>query len=304
MFVNTREAWGAFTLGVFCALSAWTAQGQIFVAYEGLYNGDGGVAEYSLSGQTINTRFIYGYDGCYGLTLDEHGNLWVADTLGAGVDKYTTSGTYLGGLPLASATTDSPGGLAVDGAGNLFVAYGGSGISQFTTSGAIVRDPLVSGFPLSGLTVAGNSLFVANPITGAIGEYTSSGAPVSTSLITGLSAPAGLAYDGSGHLFVANTGNGTIGKYTTSGETISASLITGLSGVGSLALDGNGHLFVLNGNTIGEYTTSGETVNASLITVTGLAGLGQIVVAPEPSSLALAGLGLAMLYLRRRRTTA
>lgn len=63
------------------------------------------------------------------------------------------------------------------------------------------------------------------------------------------------------------------------------------------------NIYVANyGNdTIGEYTTSGATVNASL--VTGLVSPMGIAISPvpEPSSGALAGLGAAALWLRRRR---
>jgi hypothetical protein len=115
----------------------------------------------------------------------------------------------------------------------------------------------------------GAPLFVSNG-SGTVGEYTTSGATVNASLITGVNV-FGLATDGT-NLYVANLGNtslanGTIGVYTTSGTTVNASLISGLNGPISLALYGN-ELFVGNesNGTIGEYTTSGVTVNASLIT--------------------------------------
>jgi len=309
MFVNTRKAWSACAIGVLSTLSAWTAQGQLFVAYSGFYNGQGGVGEYSLSGDTINTKFIYGYDGCSGLRMDGNGNLWVGNSAGFGVWEYTTSGTYLGGLPFGAAV-GSPGDLAVDGSGHLFVAYQGGPVGQYTTSGGIVNNYFISGFPPGGLAVVGNSLFVADPIAGAVREYTTAGVLVNPSLIAGLNEPGDLVYDGSGHLFVANRGNGTIGEYNLSGTAVNASLISGLNSLGGLALDGNGNLFVaVSGSgpggltdTIAEYTTSGDLANASLIT--DLPGAGEIVVAPEPSSLALAGLGIGLLCLGLRRTGA
>ena len=273
------------------------APGQIFVAYQGAYNGDGGVAEYSLSGETINLQFIYGYAGCYGLTMDENGSLWVGNIAGTGVWQYSTAGVLLGGLPFGAAV-GPPGALAVNGVGNLFVAYGGGPVGQYTTSGAIVNNYLISGFPPGCLAAAGNNLYVENGLNGNIAEYSTAGSLVNASLIIGADGP--LVCDGNGHLFVAN-GSGTIGEYTTSGATLNVSLITGLSNIESLALDGNGDLFVLSGNTIGEYTTSGETVNASLITVTGLTGLGEIVAVPEPSPAVLVALGLGWLCLGGRR---
>ena len=114
-------------------------------------------------------------------------------------------------------------------------------------------------------TQAGAAVFVANTDSGTVGEYTTSGAPINASVITGLSNPEGMALDGS-DLFVANFGNGTVGEYTTSGATINANLISGLHNPHGIALEGS-DLFVVNsGNdTVGEYTTSGATVTPELI---------------------------------------
>jgi DNA-binding beta-propeller fold protein YncE len=124
--------------------------------------------------------------------------------------------------------------------------------------------------------LSGSNLFVTNAGAGTIDEYTTSGAKVQTSLITGLDSPQGIAISGS-DLFVTNFPLGTVGEYTTSGATANASLITGLSSPQGVAVSGS-DVFVTNNftGTIGEYTTSGATVNASLIT--GLHGPVGIVV--------------------------
>jgi hypothetical protein len=64
-------------------------------------------------------------------------------------------------------------------------------------------------------------------------------------------------------------------------------------------LDANGHIFVGNqrSGTIGEYTTAGITINAALIT--GLDEPLGLVVVPEPSGAALAGVGLTLVLVRR-----
>ena len=117
-------------------------------------------------------------------------------------------------------------------------------------------------------TVSGQ-IYVANagggsPGSGTIGEYTTAGATVNASLVSGLNYPLGLAVSG-GNLFVAGLGD-TIGEYTTAGATVNATLVSGLNAPIGLAISG-GNIFVANylGGTIGEYTTAGATVNASLV---------------------------------------
>ena len=100
---------------------------------------------------------------------------------------------------------------------------------------------------LSTSAAHGDAIFVVNPFAGKIGEYTTSGATVNASLISGLSIPSGIAVSGS-DLFVVNEGTGTIGEYTTSGATVNASLISGLtffSGFAGIAVSGS-DLFVSN----------------------------------------------------------
>jgi hypothetical protein len=102
---------------------------------------------------------------------------------------------------------------------------------------------------------------------GSVASYTTEGALLNGSLITGLSTPNGIAVSGN-DVYVVNTNTGTVGKYTTSGATVNASLITGLTSPSGIAVSGT-DLYIVNqvvaGNgTIGHYTTSGATINASL----------------------------------------
>jgi hypothetical protein len=121
---------------------------------------------------------------------------------------------------------------------------------------------------LSSSIARAGTIFVTNNSTGTIGEYTTSGATVNASLITGLSNPGSLTLSGS-NLFVGNgsPNNTTIGEYTTVGATVNAALISGLNNVHQISSFGS-NIFVANGNptnTIGEYTTAGSTVNSALI---------------------------------------
>jgi hypothetical protein len=105
------------------------------------------------------------------------------------------------------------------------------------------------------------------------------------------------------NIYVGNFGSATIGEYALDGSTVNGSLVSNPDGPTVFAISGN-DLFVGNqdNGTVGEYTTSGATVNASLIS--GLFNPIGVTVGPvpEPSTVALAGLGTAAFWFGRRRT--
>ena len=122
-----------------------------------------------------------------------------------------------------------------------------------------------------GIAVSGSTLYVTNDANGTVGEYTTSGTPINTSLISGLTAPGALAISGS-DLFVDTLGGG------------------------------GGYYYPV----IGEYTTSGTPINTSLISEPGgpNGDMGIAVVVPEPSALALLAAAGLILGIRPRRNSA
>ncbi len=157
--------------------------------------------------------------------LDQNGNL----TKIAGIARAGFSGD---GGPATAAQLSSPGGLAFDSAGNLFIADAGNNrIRRVSAAGMIV-------------TVGGS---------GAAGFSGDGGPAVSAAF----SAPQGVAVDSSQNVYVADTGNNRVRRIAASGVVTTfagtgvaaasgdgaAAVSAGLSAV-SVALDGLGNVYV------------------------------------------------------------
>jgi uncharacterized protein (TIGR03437 family) len=172
------------------------------------FSGDGGLAV---------SAELWGPNG---LAFDAAGNLYIADGTNARVRKVTPSGTIttvagggttLGdGGPASAAQLASPSGVAVDQAGNLYIADNGR-IRKVSSSGTIT-------------TVAGN---------GSVG-FSGDGGPA---LSAQISYVGGIAVDAAGDLFLADTNNRRIRMVTPDGviQTIAGSALLGFSGEGVLA---------------------------------------------------------------------
>jgi sugar lactone lactonase YvrE len=135
-----------------------------------------------------------------GLAVDPAGNVYVADTANHGIRKIDPAGmvSTLAGNGTANsrnsadgatAAFDSPTGVAVDAAGNVYVADSrNNSIRKVTTSGSVS-------------TLAGGSLGFADGI-GTQAQF---------------SRPTAVAVDTAGTVYVADTANGAIRKITPAG---------------------------------------------------------------------------------------
>lgn len=268
---------GANNLGI-----AWDGAGDLFVADD--YNhtirkitpagvvttlaGTPGIAG-SRDGNGAEAQF----NEPAGVAVDKAGHIYVADSGNFTIRKITPTGsvTTLAGSPGLGGSEDGlgaaarfsiPGGIAVDGAGNVFVAEASCSVRRITPNG-VVTTPfgvnedcrIVDGVgtnarfgQLAGLTIdASDNLYVAEVRYNAIRKITPTG--VVTTLAgsgdvdpgsadgAGAAArfygPNGVAADAAGNISVADVGNHAIRKITPAG------VVSTLVGVLSPAFLGN-----------------------------------------------------------------
>lgn len=197
------------------------------------FGGDGGPA----TGARLNTPV--------GVAVDGEGNLYIADRDNNRIRKVDASGSIVtvagsgaagfggDGGPATSATLRFPRRVAVDAAGNLFIAdTDNNRVRRVDTSGVIT-------------TVAGNGTCCSS----------GDGGPATDA---SLGFPRGVAVDGDGNLYIADRGNHRIRRVDPSGiiTTVAGTGIFGFTGDGGpatgahlafptdVAVDGAGDLFI------------------------------------------------------------
>jgi sugar lactone lactonase YvrE len=147
-------------------------------------------------------------------------------------------------ITVPSSGLNHPSGVAVDGAGDVFIAdEPNSRVVRVTPSGAQSTVP-ASGlnFPY-GVAVGGTGdVFIADTYNNRVVRVTPSGAQ-GTVPASGLNHPYGVAVDGAGDVFIADSENNRAVKVTPSGvqTTVPAS---GLSLPSAVAVDGAGDVFI------------------------------------------------------------
>ena len=228
-----------------------------------------------------------------GVTVDSAGNIYVADRLNQTIRKVTSGGvvTTLAGLAGSYSSVDgtgsaarfwAPSGVAVDNAGNVYVADGGNSEIRKVTSGGVVTT-------LAGL--AGNK-----------------GSADGTGSDARFNYPFGVAVDSAGNVYVAERDNFTIRKVTSGGVVTTLAGLAGnqgnADGTGStarfsnlygVATDSAGNLYVGDG---GNNTIRRVTLGGVVTTLAGLAinrgsvdGTGSAAQFNLPSGLAVDSMG-------------
>ena len=236
------------------------------------YNGNGNTGTNGTTGNTGTTADSTSallFSSPDDVATDAAGNIYVADYGNNLIQKITPAGmvtTLAGNGNIGSingistaATFNGPSGIAVDGAGNVYVADAGNNlIRQITpdgtvstlagtvvaadTSNTITAEPLFAG--PSGVAVdasgnvyvadAGNNrICVVNPsgVTKTLAGSGGAGANDGTGISATFNNPTGVAVDASGNVYVADFLNNLIRKIAPGG------VVTTLAGTGAIGSD-------------------------------------------------------------------
>ena len=235
-----------------------------------------------------------------GVALDGAGNLYIADSLNQRIRKVDAAGAIStvagdgtrgyggdGGAAVA-AQLDFPRGVALDGAGNLYIADSlNQRIRKVNAAGVIT-------------TVAGD---------GTEGY----GGDGDAALAAQLNRPFGVMPDGAGNLYIADTGNHRIRKVNAAGRisTVAGDATRGYGGYGGdggaalaaqlnspigMALDGAGNLYIADAGNhlIRKVDTAGVITTVAGSGTAGFSGDGGAAVAAQlnsPAGMALDGAG-------------
>ena len=195
-------------------------------------SGMGNAPMVTFPSNTATSNLGSGFVGPYGVALDGNNNVIVAD-LQAHTVKQIVAGTggAASGMVNANSTVNvvgsgfnQPASVAVDGAGNVFVAEYNVGVN-----GAVYEI-------MAGTGGAAGGTVNATSTVNAVGQ--------------GINAPTGVAVDANGNVFVADYGAANVKEIVAdSNGAVSSTSTTNVVGAGfthpyGIALDGNGNVFV------------------------------------------------------------
>ncbi len=218
--------------------------------YTCCYSGDGGPATAA------------GLNMPNGVAIDLAGNVFIADTGNDVIRKVdiagiisTIAGTgtigYSGdGGPASTAELNGPNGVAVDAAGNIYIAdtYNNA-IRMVNSNGIISTFGYGFQYPAGVAVDAAGNVFVADTYNQRIAKINTSGSAVTTIAGTGIGIysgdgglatnaglryPNGVAIDAAGNIYIADNINKRVRKVNTNG------IISTLAGTGTAGYSGDG----------------------------------------------------------------
>jgi len=207
-----------------------------------------------------STNVVFTFDANPGATRT--GTLTVA---GLTLMVTQAGATYIPAKPfttLVSSGLNEPFGVAVDGAGDVYIAdSNNNAIEEWSPATGTVTTLVSAGLSQPwGVAVDGaGNVYVADSGDSAVEEWSPATGAVTTLVSSGLDSPNGVAVDGAGNVYFADL---AIYKWWPATDTVTTLAIPGLDYPSGLAVDGAGNLYIADwgNNAIKEWSPATGTV--------------------------------------------
>ena len=250
---------------------------------------------------TVNVLFSPKYAGTRqgAVVLVNSGNAPLATAYLQGIGM----GSQLTFLPALQSTIGNalygPSGVAVDGAGNVYIAdtYNSRVLKQTLSNGTYAESIIAGGvYDPYGVAVdgAGNVYIADTNNNRVLKETLSAGTYAQSTVVGGLDAPQAVAVDAVGNVYVADTYNGRVLKETFSGGAYAQSIVaSGLNNPEGVAVDGVGNVYIAdtdNNQVLKETLSGGGYIQSILVSQLGspngvtVDGVGNVYIADTGNS--------------------
>ncbi len=210
-------------------------------------------------------RLTFGYDANLGLTRT--GSVTIA---GQTLTITQAGSTYVLAQPptvLVPQGFNSPQGVAVDGAGNVYIAdTQNQAVEKWSVADNTLTTLISSG--LSGIfriaLDAGGNIYIADTENSQVEKWTVANGTMTTLVNSGLNQPSDVAVDSAGTVYIADTKNNTIKKWTAANQSLSTLPIGGLAAPLGVAVDAAGNVYVADSGNQQVIAWNASTLNVSV----------------------------------------
>ncbi len=217
-----------------------------------------------------STNVIFTYDANAGATRS--GTLTIAGltlTVTQAGSTYVQANFVTNLVNFAGANT--PSGVAVDGAGNVFFSDTDAGtplISEWAVTNSSINFLLESGLsnPTGVAVDAADNIYIADTFHSAVKEFTPATSSLNTLISSGVNEPYGVALDSGGNVYIADTLNNAVKEWTVANNTLATVVSTGLSNPYGVAVDAAGNVYVADtGNSLIKKWTAANSNVTTLV---------------------------------------
>jgi hypothetical protein len=189
--------------------------------------------------------------------VDGSDNLYIAN--GSTLLKWTAANSNV--TTLLNWASDFSQGVALDGAGNLYIATFYGLIQKWTAASSNLTTLVASGLDEpDGLAVdAAGNVYIADTVNNAVKKWSAANNKLTTLISSGLNFPEGVAVDGSGNVYIADAGNHVVKQWSAVNNTVTI-FENQTQYPECVAVDGKGNVYF--GDTLGHNSTILEIPNA------------------------------------------